>query len=89
MSNKPLLPASLATAAFLVSATAMADKPGSDWVSLEQAAAQAKAAGYTQLHGIEADDNGYWEGEGTKTDGKIHEFRIDGKSGKVIRDQLD
>ena len=42
-----------------------ADKPGADWITLEQAVEKAKAAGYTELHGIEADDDG-WEGEGRK-----------------------
>lgn len=43
----------------------------------------------TELHKIEADNDGYWEGEGLKQDGRLHEFRIDGKSGAVIRDQLE
>ncbi|MCB7372753.1 PepSY domain-containing protein, partial [Bacteroides caccae] len=29
---------------------------------------------------MEADNDGYWEGEGLKQDGRLHEFRIDGKS---------
>lgn len=65
-----------------------ADKPGADWITLEQAVEKAKAAGYTELHGIEADDDG-WEGEGMKQDGKTYEFSIDGKTGEVTRDKQE
>ena len=47
-----------------------------------------KAAGYTELHGIEADDDG-WEGEGMKQDGKKYEFKIDGRTGEVTKDKED
>lgn len=73
----------------LASGSALADRPGSDWISIEDALGKARAAGYTELHKIEADNNGYWEGEGLKQDGRVYEFRIDGKSGQIIRDQLD
>ena len=43
---------------------------------------KAKAAGYTELHGIEADGDG-WEGEGMKQDGKKYEFKIDGRTGEA------
>ena len=68
---------------------AMSDRPGADWNSIEKALSSAKQAGFTQIHKIEADDAGYWEGEGTKQDNRLYEFRVDGKSGKVIREQLD
>ncbi|MCQ4260854.1 PepSY domain-containing protein [Stutzerimonas stutzeri] len=70
------------------SGAALADKPGADWITLEQAVEKAKAAGYTAVHSIEADDD-YWEGEGMKADGKVWEFRIDGKTGDVTRDKED
>ncbi|TWE07154.1 YpeB-like protein with putative protease inhibitory function [Pseudomonas sp. AG1028] len=73
----------------LSAGAAMADRPGADWISIEQALSSAKQAGYTQIHKIEADDAGYWEGEGTKQDNRLYEFRVDGKTGKVIREQLD
>lgn len=79
----------LFAACLLATGTALADRPGADWISIEEALGKAKAAGYTQIHKIEADDNGYWEGEGLKQDARLHEFRIDGKSGQVIRDQPD
>lgn len=79
----------LFAACLLVTGTALADRPGADWISIEEALSKAKSSGYTQIHKIEADDTGYWEGEGLKQDGKLYEFRIDGKSGQVTRDQLD
>ena len=79
----------LFTGSLLLAGNALADRPGSDWISIEDALNKARAAGYTELHKIEADNDGYWEGEGLKEDGRLHEFRIDGKSGQVIRDQLD
>ncbi|GLX15951.1 hypothetical protein Pstr01_41900 [Pseudomonas straminea] len=79
----------LTAAAALSAGAAMADRPGADWISIEQALSSAKQAGYTQIHKIEADDAGYWEGEGTKEDNRLYEFRVDGKTGKVIREQLD
>lgn len=79
----------LFTGSLLLAGNALADRPGSDWISIDEALSKARAAGYTELHKIEADNDGYWEGEGLKQDGRLHEFRIDGKSGAVIRDQLD
>ncbi len=73
----------------LLAGNALADRPGIDWISIDEALSKARAAGYTELHKIEADNAGYWEGEGLKEDGRLHEFRIDGKSGAVIRDQLE
>lgn len=73
----------------LLAGNALADRPGNDWISIEDALGKARAAGYTEIHKIEADNNGYWEGEGLKQDGRLHEFRIDGKSGQVTRDQLE
>lgn len=70
------------------SGIALADKPGADWITLEQAVEKAKAAGYTAVHAIEADGDS-WEGEGMKADGKVWEFKINGKSGEVTRDKED
>ena len=79
----------LLAGSLLLSGHAFADRPGSDWTSIEDALSKARAAGYTELHKIEADNDGYWEGEGLKQDGRLYEFRIDGRSGQVIRDQLE
>ena len=68
---------------------AWADQPGADWkVTQEQATATLKAAGYTQITKIEADD-GHWEGEGTKADGMKYEFKVDPHSGKIVKDEMD
>lgn len=83
------LTAALAVAVLgTTSGVALADQPGADWITLEQALEKAKAAGYTTLHSIDADGDS-WEGEGMKADGKVWEFKIDGKSGEVTRDKED
>ncbi|MCQ4262180.1 PepSY domain-containing protein [Stutzerimonas stutzeri] len=87
MYNKTLT-AAFAVAILSSGAAFAADKPGADWITLEQAVEKAKAAGYTELHGIEADGNG-WEGEGMKQDGKKYEFKIDGRTGEVTKDKQD
>ncbi|WP_313554203.1 PepSY domain-containing protein [Stutzerimonas nitrititolerans] len=70
------------------SGVALADKPGADWITLEQAVQKAKSAGYTQLHSISADDD-TWEGEGMKADGKVWEFKMDGKTGNMTKEKED
>lgn len=66
-----------------------ADQPGADWkVSKDQAEAALKGAGYTQITKIEADD-GHWEGEGIKADGKKYDFHVDPQTGKITKDELD
>lgn len=79
----------LIAGSLLLSGHAFADRPGSDWISIEDALNKARAAGYSEIHKIEADAKGYWEGEGVKKDGRAHEFRIDGKSGEVTHDHHD
>lgn len=79
----------LVASTLLLAGNALADRPGNHWISIEDALSKTRTAGYIELHKIEADDDGYWEGEGLKQDGRLYEFRIDGKSGQVIRDQLE
>ena len=86
---KTLTAAILATAALATAPLALADKPGAGWITIEKAIEKAKAAGYAEVYKIEADDKGYWEGEGSKADSLKYEFRIDGVSGNVLRDQKD
>jgi hypothetical protein len=46
----------------LAAAPALADRPGTDWISMDEAKSKLVAAGYTSVTKIEADD-GHWEGE--------------------------
>ncbi|WP_028614526.1 PepSY domain-containing protein [Halopseudomonas pelagia] len=80
--------AALATATLLAAGTVMADSPKADWISIEQAIETAKAAGYTEIHKVEADDE-YWEGEGMKADGNKYEFKINGQTGTIEKDKKD
>jgi uncharacterized membrane protein YkoI len=86
---KQLTAAVLATAALATAQFALADKPAPGWITIEKAIEKAKSAGYTEIYKIEADDHGYWEGEGRKADSVTYEFRIDATSGNVLRDQKD
>ncbi|AUO23812.1 PepSY domain-containing protein [Pseudomonas sp. P7758] len=87
---KKTLAAVVATTALLSAGAALADKPGAGWITIEKAIETAKGkAGYVEIYKIEADNDGYWEGEGRKADGVVYEFRIDGESGNVLRDQKD
>ncbi|MFF7709069.1 PepSY domain-containing protein [Pseudomonas sp. NPDC007930] len=79
----------IALSTALFATAAWADQPGADWkVSKEQAEVVLKAAGYTQVTKIEADD-GHWEGEGTKADGMKYEFHVDPHTGKITKDKMD
>lgn len=81
--------AGLAIAGVFSAAPAWADQPGTDWkVTKDQAESTLKAAGYTSITKIEADD-GHWEGEGTKADGMKYEFHVDPHSGKITKDEMD
>lgn len=81
--------AGLALAGVMSAAPAWADQPGTDWkVTKDQAESTLKAAGYTSITKIEADD-GHWEGEGTKADGMKYEFHVDPHSGKITKDEMD
>jgi len=79
-----------ATTALLSAGAALADRPGAGWVTIEKAIEIVKTkAGYVEDYEIEADNDGYWKGEGRKADGTVYEFRVDGASGNVLRDQKD
>ncbi|MHB2139145.1 PepSY domain-containing protein [Pseudomonas monsensis] len=80
----------IAAATLFTAGAAMADRPGAGWVTIEKAIEIVKTkAGYVEVYEIEADNDGYWKGEGRKADGAVYEFRIDGASGNVLRDQKD
>lgn len=75
-----------AIALSIFSGIALADVPGKDWMSVEQAKAKLTASGYTNVTKIEADD-GHYEGEGVK-DGAVHEFHVDPHTGAITKDEL-
>lgn len=80
----------IASASLLSAGAALADRPGAGWISIEKAVETAKTkAGYVEVYKVEANDKGYWEGEGRKADGVVYEFRIDGASANILRDQKD
>ncbi len=70
-----------------LAAPALADRPGADWIGIEQATQKAKDAGFEQVTEIEADD-GRWEAKGVKN-GKTYEFHIDPRTGAISNEHLD
>ncbi len=74
----------LAGAAFV---PALADQPGADWITAEQAKAKLMAAGYSSVTKIEADD-GHWEDKGVKN-GQVREFHVDPRTGAITKDEVD
>ena len=72
---KKTLAAVVATTALLSAGAALADKPGAGWITIEKAIETAKTkAGYVQIYKIEADNDGYWEGEGRKAGLEVLHF---------------
>ena len=63
------------------------EPPGADWMPLEEVVGKLKAAGYTAIHQIEADD-GRWEGEGMKN-GTRMEFSADPRTGAILTEHPD
>lgn len=79
-----------AAALLLVGATAapaLADQPGADWISVEQAKSKLMEAGYSSVTKIEADD-GHWEGKGMKN-GQMREFHVNPHTGAITKDEVD
>lgn len=68
-------------------AFAKEDKPGADWMTKEQVMQRLKAAGYSDVRKLEADD-GHWEGKGMK-DGKMLEFHVDPHTGAFTKEAPD
>ena len=63
------------------------DRPGKDWMPMDQVVKSLEQAGYTNVRGLEADD-GHWEGKATR-DGRIVAFHADSKSGAVTEEKAE
>lgn len=66
---------------------ALADQPGSDWMSVPAAIARLQALGYSNIMKIKADD-GQYEGKAVMN-GRLHEFRLDPHTGMITKDEVD
>ncbi|MFB6464448.1 PepSY domain-containing protein [Bradyrhizobium tunisiense] len=66
---------------------AHADRPGADWMPIQQVIEKVLKSGFTLVSKIEADD-GRWEGEGIK-DGQRMKFHADAKTGEIISTKPD
>ncbi|UPJ64522.1 PepSY domain-containing protein [Bradyrhizobium sp. 191] len=66
---------------------ALADRPGPDWMPIQQVIEKVLKSGFALVSKIEADD-GRWEGEGIK-DGQKMKFLADPKTGEIISTRPD
>jgi hypothetical protein len=67
----------------LSASVAVADQPGSDWLSADAVIKILNNEGYSIVTELEADD-GYWEADASK-DGKVYQIHIEPKTGKLIK----
>jgi hypothetical protein len=66
------------------SGTALADRPGPDWMKEADVKKQMEKQGYSSIT-MEADD-GHWDGEAVKDD-KIVEFHADAHTGQITKSE--
>ncbi|TDR88171.1 PepSY domain-containing protein [Enterovirga rhinocerotis] len=81
----------LLAAALLAGSTGIAlagdDRPGPDWMPIDQAYRTLTEAGYRDIREIEADD-GRWEAKATK-DGVAVKVKVDPRSGAIAAKRKD
>ena len=65
------------------------DDQGATPLTAVQIHALLTEAGYTRIHDLEYDDDGYWEADATNPRGERVELRIDPYTGAVLREKLD
>jgi hypothetical protein len=73
---------SVTLALCLAAGAAVAGTPGADWLTPAQTRQALKAAGYSEVTKLEADD-GHWDGEGIK-DGRRMKFDADPRTGAIL-----
>ncbi|SDS55501.1 Peptidase propeptide and YPEB domain-containing protein [Halopseudomonas xinjiangensis] len=83
-----LITALVGSACLLIGSQTMAATAGEAGMSIEDAIKKARSLGYTEIEEIEADGD-EWEGQGKKEGDEEYEFRIDRKSGEVLKDEED
>ncbi|QUS42055.1 PepSY domain-containing protein [Tardiphaga alba] len=70
----------------IASTLAIADQPGADWITKDQAIQKLKSMSYTDVRKLDADD-GHWEGDAVKDD-KTYEIHMDPKTGALTKNEL-
>ncbi|RMX01787.1 PepSY domain-containing protein [Allofranklinella schreckenbergeri] len=58
-------------------------------LTAEQVRARLEKAGYTGIHDVDYDDDGYWEADAVNRAGQRVDLRIDPHSGAVLRERRD
>jgi hypothetical protein len=72
----------LAAAVAGSSGRALAERPGPDWMPVEEVRKGLLASGYSEITKLEAEDD-HWDGEGIK-DGQKMKFDADPKTGAIL-----
>ncbi|RMX01433.1 PepSY domain-containing protein [Allofranklinella schreckenbergeri] len=58
-------------------------------LSAEQVRGALEKAGYTHVHDLDYDDDGYWEADAVNAAGQAVDLRVDPRTGTVLREQPD
>ena len=65
------------------------DDGGATPLTADQIRAALTQAGYTRIHDLDYDSDGYWEADAVNARGERVELRVDPYTGAVLREQLD
>lgn len=65
------------------------DPHGATPLTAAEIRAALAAAGYTRIHDLEYDSDGYWEADAVNRRGQKVELRVDPYTGAVLREELD
>ena len=71
------------------STAAAAPTPATSLLSAAEIIARLQAAGYTRIHDLEYDDDGYWEADAWNARGQKVDLDISPTAGAVLREKLD
>jgi len=80
------------TAAFVLAApmAVLAEAgPPAGSLSAAQIAQKVEAAGYTNVHDVEYDDDGHWDVEATSSAGTAVDLEVDPATGNVLKEERD
>ena len=62
---------------------------GMSALTAQQIVAALQNAGYTNIHDVEFDDDGYWEADATNRNGQCVELRVNPTTGAVMREKVE
>lgn len=69
--------------------TAASGGTGMSALTARQIVTALQNAGYTNIHDVEFDDDGYWEADATNANGRCVELRVNPTTGTVMREKVE